>query len=117
VKLLLDNCVPRPFRRHLADHEVSTAHERGWASLSNGELLWAAADGGFAALVTVDQNLQYQQNLAKLPLSVLLVRSPSLDPDILAQCAPHLPPALERIATAIKENRRILVVVSADRLE
>ena len=43
--------------------------EVGWSGLSNGELLQLAAER-FDLFVTADQNLQYQQNLGSLPLSV-----------------------------------------------
>ena len=52
-----------PLRHALTLHEVATAYERGWSMLKNGELLDAAEKDGFAALVTTDTNLQYQQNL------------------------------------------------------
>ena len=35
----------------------------GWADLSNGDLL-AASEKSFDLLITTDQNLKYQQNLA-----------------------------------------------------
>jgi hypothetical protein len=44
-------------------HEVTTAYERGWSQLKNGELLPAAADAAFEVLVSTDLNLKYQQNL------------------------------------------------------
>jgi len=48
----------------MAHHLVETAYERGWQSLTNGELLQAAEAAGFELLVTTDQNLRHQQNLA-----------------------------------------------------
>ena len=46
-----------------------TAYALGWAGLSNGRLLAEAAKR-VDAFLTVDQNVQFQQNLALLPLSV-----------------------------------------------
>ena len=43
-----------------------------WASLSNGELL-NAAEAQFDLLVTTDQNLRYQQNLAGRRLALLIL--------------------------------------------
>jgi hypothetical protein len=40
------------------------AYERGWSKLSNGDLLDAAERDGYHLLITTDQNLRYQQNLA-----------------------------------------------------
>jgi hypothetical protein len=46
VRVLLDQGTPAPLRRALAHHEVATAYEKGWATLTNGELL-AVAEGSF----------------------------------------------------------------------
>jgi len=71
VRILLDQGTPAPLRRALADHSVATAYEKGWATLTNGELL-AAAEGSFDVLVTTDQNLRYQQNqIGRLAILVL----------------------------------------------
>jgi hypothetical protein len=45
----------------------------GWAELTNGKLLNAAEAAGFDVMVTVDQNIRYQQNLKgrKIALVVL----------------------------------------------
>jgi hypothetical protein len=114
VKILLDNCVPRPVRRLFAPHEVHTAFERGWAALGNGALLREAAAAAFDLFVTVDQNLQYQQNLAALPLPILVLVSPSLDVDVLARCAPYLASTLSEVAAAKQSNRHLLVRISPD---
>ena len=63
MRILLDECVPRPLRRELAGHDVRTIREMGWAGKKNGELLSLMAGAGFEVLLTVDQNLRYQQNL------------------------------------------------------
>jgi hypothetical protein len=47
----------------------------GWSGLSNGVLL-AQARQQFDAFVTVDQNVQFQQNLAALPLPVAIIVAP-----------------------------------------
>ena len=62
MRILLDQGTPAPLRTALVGHQVSTAHELGWAALSNGELL-AAAEDDFDVLVTTDRNLRHQQNL------------------------------------------------------
>ena len=72
MRILLDQGTPVPLRAILAGHEVSTAYELGWSTLSNGELL-LAAETRFELLVTTDQNLRYQQNLAGRRLSILVL--------------------------------------------
>jgi hypothetical protein len=74
-RVLLDENLPKRLARELGDH-TSTAHEQGWAGLTNGELLTRAA-GAFEVLLTADQNLQYQQNLKNAEVGVILVVAPS----------------------------------------
>ncbi len=73
MRILFDQGTPVPLRRVLADHEVATAFELGWHTLQNGELLQAAESAGFAALVTTDKNLRYQQNLTGRQLAILVL--------------------------------------------
>jgi hypothetical protein len=49
-----------------------TTAEMGWHKLRNGKLL-ATAASQFDALLTVDQNFKYQQNLATLPVAVVVM--------------------------------------------
>jgi hypothetical protein len=72
MRVLLDECMPRDFKKHLRGHECFTAPEAGLAGKKNGELLRAAA-GRFDALVTVDKKLRYQQNLARVPFGVIVL--------------------------------------------
>jgi hypothetical protein len=39
LKIFLDHCVPKRLQRLLAEHEVKTAYQMGWAAEKNGELL------------------------------------------------------------------------------
>jgi predicted nuclease of predicted toxin-antitoxin system len=72
VKLLLDECVTQDLRGDLAGHEVHTVADAGLKGLENGELLKAAA-GIYEVLITVDQNIPYQQNLGGLPIAILIL--------------------------------------------
>jgi hypothetical protein len=65
MKVLLDECVTRYLKRDFVGHEVLTAEEAGFKGLKNGRLL-KAASGEYEVLLTVDQNLQYQQNLKRV---------------------------------------------------
>ena len=58
-------------------HEVTTAYERDWSSLKNGELLDAAEKEGFEVLVTTDSNLKYQQNLKSRRIAIVVLSTPS----------------------------------------
>src|SRR5436189_297135 len=63
MRVLFDQGTPDPLRAALTAHNVSTAYEKGWSSLRNGDLLNAAERGGYEVLVSTDQSLKYQQNL------------------------------------------------------
>lgn len=60
MQILLDHNTPAPLRYALRGHTVDTAFERGWAELTNGDLLAAAESAGFEVLITSDQGIRYQ---------------------------------------------------------
>ena len=39
MRILFDQGTPVPLRRFLSGHDVATAYERGWASVTNGDLI------------------------------------------------------------------------------
>ena len=71
MNILFDHCVPKRLRRSLA-HPVKTTREMGWERLQNGALLSEAAKQ-FDVLLTVDQNIKYQQNVTALPVAVVVL--------------------------------------------
>ncbi len=54
---------------------MDTAAERGWSDLDNGDLIDNAEQAGYDVLITTDQNLRYQQNLAGRRLAVVVLLS------------------------------------------
>lgn len=94
MRILLDHCVDRNARQLFPGHDVKTAVEMGWDRLKNGELI-AEASRYFDVLATTEKNLRYQQNLNKLPVSVLELNAPRSRFKELTLLAPHLPAALE----------------------
>ena len=74
MKVLLDECVTRYLKRDFVKHQVLTAEEAGFRGLKNGRLLQAAS-GQYEVLVTVDQNLQYQQNLKNLGIAIIVLKA------------------------------------------
>lgn len=61
----------------------------GWGGVKNGALLALAAQG-FDAFITVDKNLQYQQNLRALPLAVIVLDARSNELAHLLALVPKL---------------------------
>ena len=73
MRILFDNGTPRQLRRRLFNHEVETAQERGWDRLGNGDLLDRMEEAGFEVLLTTDQNIRYQQNMATRRVAVVVL--------------------------------------------
>lgn len=83
MRILFDQGTPVPLRRYLEAHEVKTAAEMDWSRLTNGQLL-DAAEETFDLLITTDQQLRQQQNLATRKLSILVLPTtswPKLEPN------------------------------------
>lgn len=73
MRILLDECVPRPLKRQLTDYEVQTVVEMGWSGKKNGELLQLMLQESFTILLTTDQNLRYQQNLQQAGVAIVVL--------------------------------------------
>lgn len=92
--MLLDECVPRRLKREFPGHEVNTVVEMGWGSKRNSELLALMLAGGFNAFVTVDQNLEFQQNVRASGIAVVVIAARS---NRLKELRPLAPAALEAL--------------------
>ncbi len=73
MRILLDHNTPAPLRYALHGHHVETAYEKGWAELTNGDLITAAESEGFHLLITTDKGIRYQQNWAGRRLALLVL--------------------------------------------
>lgn len=89
MKVLLDECVDRRLAGDIAEHEVRTVPEVGWAALKNGDLLRRAQEE-FDVFVTVDRNLPFQRELSAFSIAVIVMRSPSNRVADLRQLIPQL---------------------------
>ena len=113
-KLLLDECVPRKLAASFPEaFEVRTAPNMGWGGLENGELLQCAADHGFTAFITIDRNIQSQQNLDRLPVTIVLLEAP---PNNLLE---DLEPLIPNVVSALGSDpgKTLVTVRAADRQE
>jgi hypothetical protein len=98
MRILLDECVPRPLKRQLTQYEVKTVTEMGWAGTKNGQLLKKMQEAQFTILLTTDQNLRYQQNLEQAGVAiVVMVANSNRLPDLIP-LIPQVCDALETIA-------------------
>ena len=93
MRILLDESVPARLGPLLTGHSAVAVQRRGWASIKNGKLL-ALAAAEFDVLLTADKGMEYQQNLATLPVSILIVLARSNRLENLAAAVPAILSAL-----------------------
>ena len=77
MRILIDECIDERFRTSLIGHECQTVRHAGMAGLKNGELLDSAERTDFDIFVTVDQGIEYQQNLTGRSIAIVILRSKS----------------------------------------
>jgi hypothetical protein len=97
VKVLLDECVDARLARELTGHDVSTVPRKGWAGVEDGPLL-RLAEAEFDVLITTDCSLEFQQNLAKYDLAVIVLKGKT---NRLADLRPLVPELLRLLPTAV----------------
>jgi hypothetical protein len=97
MRVLLDECVPRPFKQQLPEHLVSTVQELGWAGKRNGELLVLIRSSDVEVFVTTDQNIEKQQNVRKLGVRVVVLVAKSNKLGALLPLVPRLKDALGKV--------------------
>jgi hypothetical protein len=90
MKILLDENLPHELRTLITGHDVFTVSYLGWSGTKNGALLQRAADNGFDLMITMDNGVAYQQNLATLPIAVLIIFAMSNDIDDLHPLLPQI---------------------------
>ena len=94
MRLLLDECVPRSLERDLVAHDVHHVVDMGWSSKRNAERLQLMVVERFEALLTVDQNIEFQQNIraSRVGVPVMVVRK-----NRLKELRPLIPAILEAL--------------------
>lgn len=76
-RILIDECIDERFRNSLPGHDCQTARYAGLAGLTNGELLAAEETANFDIFLTVDQGIEYQQNLTGRNIAIIIFRTKS----------------------------------------
>lgn len=74
--------------------DCQTARYAGLAGLNNGDLLAAAENAGFDVFLTVDQSIEYQQNLTGCTIAIMIIRAKS---NRLTDLLPHVPACLAHL--------------------
>jgi predicted nuclease of predicted toxin-antitoxin system len=106
MRILIDECIDERFRNSLPGHHCQTARYAGLAGLKNGDLLIAGEAAKFDVFLTVDQGIEYQQNLTARKIAIIIFSARSnrlkdllsLAPACLARLESIQPGQLVRIA-------------------
>ena len=98
MRLLLDEPVDRAIAAYFPDRfDIKTVGDMGWSGTKNGGLLRIAADASFNALITVDKNIEHQQNLATLPIAVIVLSTPR-------SSITYLEPIIPEVISILKDD-------------
>jgi Domain of unknown function (DUF5615) len=103
VRVLLDENLPHDLIDALVGHTVTTVHGLGWTGTKNSALL-KLASGAIDAFVTMDTNLEHQQNVSALPFGIVVVGAPSNRMQDLAPLIPDMLSALGRVRPGTVEH-------------
>jgi hypothetical protein len=96
--VLIDESLPGRLRRELPGFDVTTVPLQGWARTKNGALLRLAEGAGFDAFLTADQSLQYQQNLTRSKLRIIVFEAPSNRMEHIGPLVPQAIAALHEMS-------------------
>ena len=98
MRLLLDECVPKRLKHDLTGHDVRHVVEMGWSSKRNGDLLKLILAERFEALLTVDQHIEFQQNVRTSGIGVVVVRART---NRLKELQPLVPEIIEALSKVV----------------
>jgi hypothetical protein len=75
MRILIDECLNWRLSRAFVGHFATSARKMGWSGIKNGQLLTLAVENKFDVFLTVDRNLQFQQNLSKFQIAVVILEA------------------------------------------
>ncbi len=102
MRILLDESLPKKLKKEFGpEHEVLSVRDMKWLGEKNGILLKHMIENRFELFVTVDRNLQYQQNLERLPLTIIVLSAINNRLETLSALIPKI---FERINLNVIDN-------------
>ncbi|MFN0048437.1 MAG: DUF5615 family PIN-like protein [Cytophagales bacterium] len=72
MRILLDECVTQKIKYRISEYEVHSVTEMSWNGIKNGDLMKLAIENGFDILLTIDKNLEFQQNLKSYNIAIVV---------------------------------------------
>jgi predicted nuclease of predicted toxin-antitoxin system len=94
MRILVDECIDRRLRDLLPGHDCQTARYAGFGGLENGALLTAAENAGFDVLLTVDRGIEFQQDLRRRNIAIIILCAKSIR---LKDLLPHMAECLAQL--------------------
>jgi len=74
MRLLFDENAPFSLARELVGHDCSHVIRLGWRGTKNGALLARAEEAGFEVLITLDEDMKFEQNMTGRKIAILVVK-------------------------------------------
>ncbi len=94
--ILIDECLPKKLKQELHGYTVFTVQEKGWSGIENGDLLHLA-EKEFDVWLTADKNIEYQQNLDRFDIAIIVLVTYRNRLDALLPLMPQLHEVLKSI--------------------
>src|SRR6266513_3155266 len=101
MRVLLDECLPLDLALEFVGHEAMTVADMEWLGTKNGALLKKTTEAGFEAFVTLDKNIEYQHNIAKLSFGIIVLHAQLSSLEATKACIP----ACLRILPTVQPGR------------
>jgi len=75
MRIILDECLPKRLKHIFEHHEVWTVPQIGLSGAKDGKLLDELDKKGIDCFVTIDGNIEYQQQFIDRNFSTMIIRS------------------------------------------
>lgn len=96
MRVFLDACIDPRVAELLTGHEVDTAFDRGWHQLKD-HILLPLVQQHFDVFITIDQGFEFEHNLKKLKIGLVIVHVPSNKLESYRGLAGELIAAIEEV--------------------
>jgi predicted nuclease of predicted toxin-antitoxin system len=90
MKVLIDENLSERLHADFLRHKAYTVSYMGWKGKENGELIRMMIECQFEALITLDKNLQYQQNFKQYPMVVVVIHAAKTEYKFLQPLVPKI---------------------------
>ncbi len=106
MKILLDENIDVKFKSLFPAgmHEVYTVRDMQWNGVKNGALLKLLKEHNFDCWIVVDKNLPYQQNIASLPCTIIVL-------DVFRNTYKHISPLILVVLARIADTKGEKIIV------